>query len=118
MTSIYCLYSTENAEPRYIGKAHDRVSYRFKEHVTAALDKEPGALYDWMRDVWRRGHDIAFYTLQEGVIPKDERMFEQYWIQQFGNLLNVAGTHQPGKDSLVGQQIKAALVARLRAAPG
>lgn len=110
---VYCLYSTEDGVPRYIGKVADKVSYRFKQHVTAALEKEPGALYDWMRDVWRGEFDVAVYTLQEGVIPKDEDMFERYWIDQFANLITVAGNGAGKTDSPVAKQIMAALRAQL-----
>jgi hypothetical protein len=93
---VYCLYSTKDGLPRYVGRADDKISYRFRQHVTAALEKEPGALYDWMRDVWRQGHDVGVFTLQEGIMPKDHAMFEQYWIDQFADLLNVMG-NRPGK---------------------
>lgn len=106
---VYCLYSTEDGVPRYVGRADDRVSYRFKQHVTAALEKEPGPLYDWMRDVWRSDFDVGVFTLQEGIIPKDHAMFEQYWIDQFADLLNIAG-NKPGKaHSTNAKQIIAAL---------
>jgi hypothetical protein len=111
--NVYCLYSTEDGVPRYVGKAADKVSYRFKQHVTAALEKEPGALYDWMRDVWRGDFDVAVYTLQEGIIPKDEDMFERYWIDQFTTLLNISGNRGGKKDSPVAKQIIAALRAQL-----
>lgn len=113
---IYCLYSTEDGEPRYVGRAADRVSYRFKQHVTAALEKESGALYDWMRDVYRREYDVGVYTLQEGIIPKDLDMFERYWISQFANLLNVTGNRKGTTDSPVAKQIKAAIQEQLRIA--
>jgi hypothetical protein len=113
---VYCLYSTEDGIPRYVGKAADKVSYRFKQHVTAALEKEPGALYDWMRDVWRSEFDVAVHTLQEGIIPKDENMFERYWIEQFSNLLNVAGNRATKEPSSVAQQVIAALRAQIELA--
>jgi hypothetical protein len=106
---VYCLYSTEDGVPRYVGRASDKVSYRFKQHVTAALEKEGGALYDWMRDVWRSDFDVLVYTLQEGIIPKDEGMFEQYWIDQFATLLNVTGNRADKKVSPVAQQVITAL---------
>lgn len=110
---IYCLYSTEDGWPRYVGRASDKVSYRFKQHVTAALDKEPGALYDWIRDVWRRGFDVSVHTLQEAVIPKDLDMFERYWIDQFADLLNVAGNRTGKTDSDVAGEVKRALRAQV-----
>lgn len=106
---IYCLYSTGDGLPRYVGRADNKVSHRFKQHVTAALEKEPGPLYDWIRDVWRQGHDVGVFTLQEGVVPKDYALFEQYWIDQFADLLNVVG-HRPGKENTpVATQVVAAL---------
>jgi hypothetical protein len=106
---VYCLYSTEDGEPRYVGRSSDKVSYRFNQHVTAALEKEPGALYDWIRDAWRRGYDVCAYILQEGIIPKDLDLFEKYWISQFSNLLNVVGNTPAVIDSQVAKQVKAAL---------
>lgn len=106
---VYCLYSTEDGVPRYVGRADDRVSYRFKRHVTAALEKEPGALYDWMRDVWRSEFDVGVFSLQEGIILKDHAMFEQYWMDQFGTLLNVTGNKPSKTDSAIAQQIITAI---------
>ena len=113
---VYCLYSTEDGIPRYVGRANDKVSCRFKEHVTAALEKEPGALYDWMRDVWRKDFDVAVFTLQEGIIPKDHAMFEQYWIDQFADLLNIAGNRPDKQNSANAKQIIAALQDQLERA--
>ena len=110
---VYCMYSTEDGVPRYVGRANDKVSYRFKQHVTAALEKEPGALYQWIRDVWRRGFDVAAYPLQEGIIPKDVDMFEQYWIDQFTDLLNVTGNRQGKSNSTVAGQVIHALSAQI-----
>jgi hypothetical protein len=111
---IYCLYSTEDGIPRYVGRANDKVSYRFKKHVTAALDKEPGPVYDWMRDVWRRGHDVAAYMLQQRIVPKDAEMFELYWIDQFSELVNVAGNKAGKINSAVANQITSAIKSQLQ----
>lgn len=110
---IYCLYSTEDGVPRYIGKASDKVSYRFRQHITAALEREPGAVYDWMRDVWRRDGDVSAFTLQYGIPPVDLTMYEQYWIDQFGGLVNAAG-NRPGRvNTALADQITAAIKATL-----
>jgi hypothetical protein len=106
---VYCLYSTEDGEPRYVGRSSDEISYRVKQHITAALDHEPGALYDWMRDVWRRDFDVSVHTLQEGIIPKDMDFFERFWIDQFTNLLNVSRNTNRTQDSPVAKDVKAAL---------
>lgn len=110
---IYCLYSTEDGVPRYVGKVDDKVSYRFKEHVTAALEQEPGALYQWMRDVWRSEFDVAVFTLQEGVMPKDHAMFQQYWISQFAGLLNAADDKPAQRHSALANQVIAAIRVQL-----
>ena len=113
---IYCLYSTEDGVPRYIDKANDKVSYSFKQHIVAALEKEPGDLNDWMRDVWRSGFDVAVYTLQESIAPADVDMFEQYWIGQFANLKNIGSRETPNKDSQIAGQVIAAILAQLQRA--
>jgi len=110
---VYCLFSTEDGRPRYVGKASDKVSYRFRKHVADALDMAPGPVNDWIRDVWRRSHDVAFYTIQERIVPKDLSMFEQYWMDQFADLVNVVG-NRPGKsNSTVATQITAAIQQQL-----
>jgi hypothetical protein len=103
-------------EPRYVDRSVDKVSYQFKKHVTAAMDKNPGELYEWIRNVWRSGYDVSFHILQEGIIPKDLDMFERYWIAQFANLLNVAINPQTARDSPVARDIKAALKQQIQEA--
>jgi hypothetical protein len=110
---VYCLYSTEDGVPRYVGRADKKVSYRFRQHITAALEKEPGELYDWIRDLWRKGHDIGVFTLQEGIMPKDRAIFEQYWIDQFAGLLNVVGSRPNKTNSAIAEQVIAAIQAQL-----
>lgn len=105
-SGIYCLYSNEDGDPRYVGRTADKVSDSFKQHIAAALEKEGGTLYDWMREVWRQGFDVGVHTLQEGIDPADLDMYEQYWINQFANLLNVASNKIPTRESDVGRQIK------------
>lgn len=112
---IYSLYSTEDGVPRYIECTGDRVSYRFKQHVAAALDQAPGPLYAWMHAVWRGGFDVEFYTLQEGVARVDEAMFEQYWIDQFTDLLNVGAADVAKTNSTIAAQIISVLKRRLDA---
>lgn len=113
---VYCLYSTEDGVPRYVSRATDKVSYRFKQHVTAALEKEPGVLYDWMCDVWRSDFDVLVYTLQEGIAPRDEAMFERYWIDQFSTLLDAAGSRTGKEPSPVAKQVITALRAQIEQA--
>jgi hypothetical protein len=38
--------------------------------LCAVLEKEPGPLYDWIRDVWHSDYDVGVYTLQEGILTR------------------------------------------------
>ncbi len=69
-----------------------------------------------MRDVWRSDFDVLVHTLQEGVIPKDEALFEQYWIDQFSMLLNVSGNRTGKEDSVIARQIITGLRAQIEQA--
>jgi hypothetical protein len=89
MGVIYCLFSTEDGTPRYVGQTRGDAARRLKQHLAAALDKEErGAVCDWIRDVLRRGGTIAVRVIQEDVPPMELDMFEAYWIEQFVGLLN------------------------------
>lgn len=89
MGYIYCLYSTNDGQPRYVGMTTDTPGRRRKQHLAASLDKDlPGAVHDWIRGVLRAGHMVEVWTIQEDVIPADLLTFEKYWIDQFPNLLN------------------------------
>lgn len=110
---VYCLYSTADGVPRYVGRTDDKVSYRLKQHITAALEKQPGVLYDWIRDVWRSGDDVGVFTLQDRVIPKDINMFEQYWIDQFADLLNVVGNRTDKHNTRTAEQVISAIKVQL-----
>jgi len=110
---IYCLYSSEDGVPRYVGRTNEKVSHRFKQHVTSALEQESGPVYDWIWSVWRDGHDIGVHTLQMGVVPKDMAMYEQYWIEQFAGLTNVLGNTGRQEHSEVAKQVIAGLSALL-----
>jgi hypothetical protein len=109
---VYCLFSTEDGHPRYVGQTGDSVDRRLKQHVVAALDKKPGALCDWMRDVWRRGYEIEVYTLQKDIMPKDVLNFEKYWTAQFNGLLN-SGLAPDAIDTPLGAELRAALRMRI-----
>jgi hypothetical protein len=102
----YCLYSTEDGEPRYVERSVDDPTQRLNQHIVAALEHHPGDLYDWMRDVWRRDCDVA---LQFDIDPNDLEFFERYWINQFSNLLNVTDGAGAQKDSPIAQILKKAL---------
>jgi hypothetical protein len=114
MGEIYCLYSTSDAQPRYIGQTEWTADKGFQKHVTSALELTDGALYDWMRKVWRKDHDVGFHVLQTNIIPPDLAFYEQYWMSQFPKLFNVRDNGAPC-DALtdIGRQIIVAIKSKL-----
>jgi hypothetical protein len=87
---------------------------RWKKHITAALDKASGEVYDWIRDVTRRGGYVDFHVLQSGIIPADLKFYEEYWISQFTDLFNVrANDAPPTAASPTAQQVILAIKAKL-----
>jgi hypothetical protein len=89
MGVIYCLFSTEDGMPRYVGQTRGDVAKRLEQHLAVALDKdEKGAVCDWIRGVLRRGGTVSVRPIQEDVAPMELEMFEAYWIEQFTGLLN------------------------------
>lgn len=69
-----------------------------------------------MRDVSRSEFDVAVFTLQEGINPKDHAIFEQYWIGQFAGPLNIAGNKPARQHSAVAKQVIAAIQDQLERA--
>ena len=107
MGAIYCLYSTEDFQPRYVGQTTNDPKYRFKRHTTSALEYEEGVLYDWMREVWRKGDQVDFYELQTNIIPNDLELYEKYWIDQFSVLVNVRhNTKKTVRNTDVGERVR------------
>lgn len=114
MGEIYCLYSTADGQPRYVGQTEWTGGKRFKKHVTAALEMEDGALYDWMRKAWRQGRDIGFHVLQTDIVPVELDFYERYWMSHFPRLFNKrANERPPEKITDVGRQIVVAIKAKL-----
>lgn len=115
MGEIYGLYSTRDGQIRYVEQTEYTARKRLDLIVTKALEREPGALYDWIREEWRADHDVRARVLQDDIVPADLEMFEQYWIEQFGGLLNL--TQRSGPDqgtSAAGQCINDAILAELK----
>ncbi|MDJ0977658.1 MAG: hypothetical protein QNI87_03905 [Erythrobacter sp.] len=89
MGEIYGLYSTRKGHIQYVGQTEYSAQKRLDLTVTKALDKEPGALFEWVREEWRNDSEVRYHVLQDDIIPADLDMYEGYWNQQFGGLLNV-----------------------------
>ncbi len=115
MGEIYGLYSTRDGQVRYVGQTEYHARKRLDLIVTKALDREPGTLFDWVRDEWRAGHEVKAQVLQDDVIPADLEMFEAYWIEQFAGLLNVKPPADPARTtSDVGERINSSILAQIR----
>jgi hypothetical protein len=98
MGEIYCLYSSEDGVPRYVGAAEGSADKSWKKHITDALDLVSGSLYDWMRDIARRGHYVGLHVLQSGIIPTEVDFYERYWVSQFPGLFNTHADSKPLSD--------------------
>ena len=114
MGEIYGLYSTNECYIRYVGQTEYNARKRLDLTVTKALEHEPGALFNWVREQWSNGAEIETYTLQDDIIPADLDLYEGYWIEQFDRLLNVKGQTDPARGcSAVGRRINAAVQVRV-----
>ncbi len=115
MGVIYGLYSTRDGQVRYIGQTEYTAIKSLDFIITKALNREPGALYDWVRDEWRAEHEVRAHVLQDEIIPDDLEMFEAYWIEQFSSLLNAKPLANPARPtSPVGDRINASILAQLK----
>ena len=115
MGVIYGLYSTRDGQVRYVGQTEYNAGTRLDLIITKALDREPGALYDWVRDEWRAEHEVRAHVLQDDIIPADLEMFETYWVEQFSDLLEVGRPADPSRPtSEIGQRINDCILAQIR----
>jgi hypothetical protein len=114
MSLIYCLYSTGDGLPRYIGHTRDNASRAHTEHLAAALDRgEKGALCDWIRDVLRRDQAVGMRVIQDDIDLRYLDVFERYWTEQFPKLLN-KGVRSRRTPTATGQRIIEAIQSHLR----
>ncbi len=115
MGEIYGVYSTRDGQVRYVGQTEYTASKSLDHIITKSLEHESGALYDWVREEYRAEFDVRARVLQDDIIPADLEMFEHYWIEQFGDLLNaqsLAELARPTSD--IGQRINASIMSELK----
>jgi hypothetical protein len=111
---VYCLFSTADGVPRYVGQTEETAQKRRRHHIARALDLEQGALPGWIRQVFASGHDVGMHVLLTALAPCDLDMFEDYWIGQFTDLLNVRRTvPPPDAPTAIGQQVIEGIQGRL-----
>lgn len=108
MGIIYCLYSTSNGKPRYIGKSTQALGSRYRQHEIDAADgdtKQP--LHRWMRKEWLAGHDIRIHEIAYGITEEKLSFHEKGWMRNFEDLLNVRGKYFLGfQEQPAGTQIR------------
>ena len=114
MGAIFGLYSTGEGLIRSIAQTEYTPEKCLELSITKALDREEGPLYDWIRNVWRKGHDVRARVLQENVIPAELAMFESYWTEQFGALVDGPAHGSTARTTQVGDQVHNDLRAELR----
>jgi hypothetical protein len=95
MGEIYCLYSSDDGVPQYVGATEGSADKSWKRHITEALDLAPGSLYDWMRETAQGGNYVGVHVLQSSVDAADLNFYESYWVSQFPGLFNTPGIRKP-----------------------
>lgn len=88
MSIIYCLFSTADGKPRYVGQTTKAVGVRLEQHVRDAGRHARTPLHRWIHASLEAGFEIQAHVLQLHVPPGDLNLFERYWINQFPDLLN------------------------------
>ena len=89
MSCIYCLYSTADFRPRYVGQTTKSAASRLERHRRDAWRRDgTAALHRWIRRVEAQGFEVAVHVLQHKIAPRDLTNFERYWMGQFRGLLN------------------------------
>lgn len=114
MGEIYCLYSTEDGKPRYIGQTEYLADKRYKKHLASAIEMNEGILYDWVREVWRKNFEVEYHTLQTNINPSDLDFYEIYWISQFPDLLNIKNRVDVTELTTVGNEVIIAIQSILK----
>lgn len=88
MGLIYCLYSTEDRRPRYIGQTTKPLEQRLAQHMGRKVPAATAPVYAWIRTVHQAGFRVGAYAIQPDVGYADLDRFERYWMAQLTGLLN------------------------------
>lgn len=115
MGEIFGLYSTRDGLVRCVGQTEYTAGKSLDLIVTKALDRESGALFEWIRDEWRADHEVRAYLLQDDIVPGELEMFEHYWAEQFSDLLNTTlPSASPSVTTATGRRVNAAILRLLK----
>lgn len=88
MGSIYCLFSTENGVPRYVGQEQSGGD-RYWQHIRLAKKGDPSPVHRWMRSVYLRGYDVGYFVLLRMGSRPWLSFRERDWIQSLPGLTNI-----------------------------
>jgi hypothetical protein len=114
VSCIYCLFSTADGRPRYVGQTTKTPPIRYYRHLGDAWRRRGTPLHRWIRITEAQGFEIRAFVLQTNVAPGDLDLFERYWMAQFASLLNTgAGTPNTAADTAVAIAVQRALARAL-----
>jgi hypothetical protein len=67
MATIYCLYSTREGRPRYVGRTSKGLATRYRQHELNAADGNTDQLvHEWMREEWLAGYETQIFPIKRG----------------------------------------------------
>jgi hypothetical protein len=114
VSCIYCLFSTADGRPRYVGQTTKAPPIRYYRHLCDAWRRRGTLLHRWIRTTEAQGFEIRAFVLQTNVAPGDLDLFERYWMAQFTGLLNSGpGTPVVATDTVVAIAVQRALTRAL-----
>jgi hypothetical protein len=112
LSCIYCLYSTADGRPRYVGQTTKPSFVRLSQHLLEARLKPVTYLHNWIASQLSQGFEVRAHVLQSSVPPGDLNAYERYWMTQFAGLLNCR-RDAPSVDTTIGVAVNRALIQTL-----
>jgi hypothetical protein len=86
MSIIYCLFSTLDGVPHYVGKTTG--ASRLRQHESSARCGSLQPVHEWMRDEWCGGFEIHEEVIEYNVSEDRAHRIETSWMNQFPDLYN------------------------------
>lgn len=99
MGHIYCLFSTRDGSPRYVGQCRGPLGEPFSRHKTYARSDPYTRVSAWIRAEWLAGYDVKIHDLERDVDGSSwiRTQRENFWMGQFPDLLNERKLYYIGK---------------------
>jgi len=86
--SLYCLFSTRDGLPRYIGITMRYYDERHHQHRRDAENCSALPVHKWMRDEWLSGYGVE-NLLIGNYVKNDIEKYESQYIKSLPDLLNI-----------------------------